>query len=117
MPMEVIQVNAVGLPARFPAAAIRDHVPSNLPVEMTTFIGRDDDLARLSDLISEHRLVTLLGPGGTGKTRLAIEAGTRQLDRFPDGVWLVELAPVKQPDLVIAHAADVWGLGGGQQPR
>ena len=54
--------------------------------------------------------MTLLGPGGSGKTRLAIEAAARELDRFPDGVWLVELAPVMSPELVINELADTWGL-------
>ena len=112
--MDVVQVNGSGLPEKFPPLRASEEIPNNLPAETTTFVGRDEDLARLDDLIAEHRLVTLLGPGGTGKTRLAIQAAARQLERFPDGVWLVELAPVMSPELVVSELADVWGLRAGE---
>jgi predicted ATPase/DNA-binding SARP family transcriptional activator len=70
----------------------------NLPAPLTTFIGRDEELALVGKRLEESRLVTLVGPGGSGKTRLAIEVGHRMTDRSPDGVWLVELAPVTNPD-------------------
>ncbi len=111
---ELVQVEAAGLPSQFPPLRTSLKAPGNLPHATTSFVGRVADLARLGDLIARHRLVTLLGPGGTGKTRLAIEAAARQLDRFPDGVWLVELAPVMAPELVIAELADVWGLRAGE---
>ncbi len=68
--------------------------PNNLPVASATLIGRDDDVARVEDLLGEYRVVTLLGAGGVGKTRLSLEVARRQLARYPDGVWLVELAPL-----------------------
>ena len=113
-PMEVVQVDGGGLPSQFPPLRQSEAVPNNLPTDTTTFIGREEDIARVGALIAEHRLVTLLGPGGTGKTRLAIEAAARELDRFPDGVWLVELASVGQPDQVTAQIADIWGLRAGE---
>ena len=70
---------------------------TNLPAQLTSFVGRDDDLAAVAELLDRHRLVTLVGPGGAGKTRLAAEAAVRVLDRFRGGVWLVELAPVTDP--------------------
>lgn len=73
-----------------PAAAPR----TNVPAQLTSFVGRDADLAAVTALLDRHRLVTLVGPGGAGKTRLAGETAGRVLDRFPDGVWLTELAPV-----------------------
>jgi predicted ATPase/DNA-binding SARP family transcriptional activator len=67
---------------------------SNLPAQLTSFVGRDGDLAAVADLLTAHRLVTLVGPGGAGKTRLSAEVAVRTLPRFPDGAWLAELAPV-----------------------
>jgi len=113
-PMDVVQVDGEGLPTQFPPLRQSEGIPNNLPAETTAFIGRADDLARLDDLVAKHRLVTLLGPGGTGKTRLALQAATRHLERFADGVWLVELAHVGSPDRVIAAFADVWGLRSGE---
>ena len=87
-------------PAPVPAApALADPGPaipriSNLPAQLTSFVGRDDELNRVSKLLGESRLVILTGPGGTGKTRLAIEAAARLTDQMPDGVWFVALASV-----------------------
>jgi predicted ATPase/class 3 adenylate cyclase len=116
-PMDVVQVSAAGLPAHFPPLRSSTEVPNNLPSDTTSFIGRDDDLRKVEALLEQSRLVTLLGPGGTGKTRLAIQAAARQLHRFPDGVWLVELAPVSQPELVVSEIADIWGLRAGEGSR
>ena len=67
----------------------------NLPAQLTSFVGRDEELNRVAKLLDEARLVTLTGPGGTGKTRLAIEAAARLADQAPDGIWFVPLAPVR----------------------
>jgi pentatricopeptide repeat protein len=75
-------------------AATDERPRTNLRAGMTSFVGRDDDVARIVKLIGEHRLTTLTGLGGAGKTRLSIEAARTLLDQMPDGVWLVELAPV-----------------------
>jgi predicted ATPase/DNA-binding SARP family transcriptional activator/tetratricopeptide (TPR) repeat protein len=70
---------------------------TNLRAQITSFVGRDDDLARIAEMLGGSRLVTLTGPGGSGKTRLATEAAATLLDRMPDGVWLAELGPVVDP--------------------
>ncbi len=72
----------------------------NLPPQLTSYIGRDTEETEIRSRLSLHRLVTLTGPGGAGKTRLAVEIGRRMLDDTPDGVWLVELAPVSDPQIV-----------------
>jgi predicted ATPase/DNA-binding winged helix-turn-helix (wHTH) protein len=77
----------------------------NLPYQLTSFIGREQEIAQLEELVTANRLVTLTGAGGAGKTRLAIEVATRLIDRFPDGVWLVELAALSDPRLVPQAAA------------
>jgi predicted ATPase/DNA-binding CsgD family transcriptional regulator len=74
---------------------------SNLPAHVSSFIGREGELAEIARLAREHRLITLTGPGGTGKTRLALHAATAALNQFPDGVWFVALAPLSGPELVI----------------
>ncbi|NUR24842.1 MAG: AfsR/SARP family transcriptional regulator, partial [Catenulispora sp.] len=84
---------------------------TNLPAARTSFLGRDDDLRRVRELVGGSRLVTLTGPGGSGKTRLAIESARGLAESFPDGVWLVELAPVTKPeDVAPAVAAAVGAL-------
>jgi predicted ATPase/DNA-binding SARP family transcriptional activator len=82
------------LPAQRPVPRQTGRRRSNLPAQLTSFIGRDDELAGLARLLAESRLVTLTGPGGAGKTRLSVEVGARLLDRASDGVWFVPLAPV-----------------------
>jgi hypothetical protein len=69
----------------------------NLPYQLTSFVGREQEIAQLEELVTAHRLVTLTGAGGTGKTRLAIEVARRLIGVFPDGVWLVELAALSDP--------------------
>jgi len=83
---------------------------NNLPQQLTTLIGREADLADITARLAAHRLVTLTGSGGVGKTRLAIEAGRNVLDRYPDGVWLAELAPLNDPQLVTSIIGDVLGV-------
>lgn len=79
--------------------------PTNLPIPISSFIGRVDELALLDKAIHEHRFVTVVGPGGAGKTRLAVEAGRNVRGTFPDGVWLVDLAQVSDPNGVAQAAA------------
>ena len=73
----------------------------NLPAQLTTFIGREKEMQTVKDLISEHRLVTLTGAGGCGKTRLAIEVAAQLVPAFEDGVWFVDLAPISNEDRVV----------------
>jgi predicted ATPase/class 3 adenylate cyclase len=82
----------------------------NLPEQWSSFIGRDSELAQLNELFPHHRLITLVGPGGTGKTRLALQAVAERIDSTPDGVWLVELAPVSEPSNVASAVADTLGV-------
>jgi predicted ATPase/DNA-binding SARP family transcriptional activator len=83
----------------------------NLPTPVTSFVGRQAELAQAWDLLRRSRLVTLTGPGGTGKTRLAIELARISLDAFPDGAWLVELESVSEPAAVLPSLAAVLGIG------
>ncbi|MGA2394411.1 MAG: diguanylate cyclase [Candidatus Lustribacter sp.] len=83
---------------------------NNLPVATAALIGRDDDLGRVGDLLGGYRVVTLLGAGGVGKTRLALDVARRQLTRYPDGVWLVELAPLGDEAHVISAFSTLFGV-------
>lgn len=84
--------------------------PNNLPVARTTFVGRDDDVAKVEALLDRHRLVTLVGSGGVGKTRLAIQVGAGLLDRYSDGVWFVDFAPITDSELVGSVVARPLGM-------
>ena len=82
----------------------------NLPVQLTSFVGRDGELVELERLVSARRLVTLTGVGGCGKTRLAVQLGARTGDRWPDGFWLVDLGSVTDPELTAGLAAAALGV-------
>lgn len=84
--------------------------PTNVPERMSELIGRDNSIAELLDLIAKHRLVTLTGTGGVGKTRLAFEVARHLLREFPDGVWLAELAPISDSELLPSVVASALGL-------
>ena len=87
-----------------------DAFPNNLPDQLTTFVGRAEELAQLREAIGETRLLTLTGAGGAGKTRLALQLAADLLERFPDGVWWVDLAPISDPQLVAEALAGVLGV-------
>jgi predicted ATPase/DNA-binding XRE family transcriptional regulator len=91
-------------PAQLPAPR------HSLPLQLTSFVGREKEIAEVTQLISTTRLVTLTGVGGTGKTRLALEVARGLLARFPDGVWLAELAPLADPALIPQTVATAFGL-------
>jgi len=95
---------AIPLP---PPRPVRKH---NLPVHVTRFFGRENEIAGLKQRLADHRLVTLTGSGGVGKTRLSLQAAGEILDDFSGGVWLVELAPLTDPLLVAQHVASVLGV-------
>jgi predicted ATPase/class 3 adenylate cyclase len=89
-----------GLPAEFPAIRTLDARPTNLPPQRTSFVGREREVAEVTSLLAETRLLTLTGPGGTGKTRLALKVAADHLDRFSDGVFFADLSPIVDPALV-----------------
>ena len=99
-PEHLFDLAIEGHPSDFPAPATLDVRPTNLPRQLTSFVGRRDEIATTVKLLSDHRLVTLTGPGGTGKTRLALEVAAELLPSFPDGAFLVDLAPVSDPERV-----------------
>ena len=110
----VFQVRAPGLRAEFPALRALDTSPGNLRPAATSFIGREREVAEVTAAMRAHRVVTLTGVGGVGKTRLATEVAARLSDEFPDGVWLFDLAAVTDPAAVPDAVASVLGIT--QQP-
>jgi predicted ATPase/class 3 adenylate cyclase len=85
-------------------------IPNNLPQQVTSFIGRERELDEVKALLSRSRLLTLLGTGGLGKTRLSLQIAAEILPEYPDGVWFLDLASIRDPELVVAEAAQVLGL-------
>ncbi len=109
-PMHLYQIVAADLPADFPPLKSLDVLPNNLPVQLTSFIGREQEMAEVKRLLSSSRLLTLTGIGGVGKTRLALQVTAEVLDQFKDGVWLVELASLTDPDLLPQAVAFALGV-------
>ncbi|MDQ4005528.1 MAG: adenylate/guanylate cyclase domain-containing protein, partial [Actinomycetota bacterium] len=101
----LFQLTVEGLTAEFPSLRSLDARPNNLPSEMSRFIGREEAIREVETLLDETRLLTLTGPGGTGKTRLALEVAHRRLTAFRDGVWFVDLSPVTDPQVVLTEIA------------
>jgi predicted ATPase/class 3 adenylate cyclase len=108
-PERVYQVVVGDLPRAFPPLRSLSTRRSNMPVSLTSFVGRETELAEVATVLDRHRLVTVVGTGGTGKTRLMLEAAGRLLDRFPDGVWLAELAPLTDPSQIPSEVARALG--------
>jgi class 3 adenylate cyclase/tetratricopeptide (TPR) repeat protein len=109
-PEHVFQVDADGLAAEFPALKSLNAMRHNLPTQLNELIGREQEVAELAGLLGRERLVTILAPGGTGKTRLALEVAAGASDAFPDGVFFVPLAPLRNSDSIpqaIAESIDV----------
>jgi predicted ATPase/DNA-binding CsgD family transcriptional regulator len=117
-PERLSQVVADDLPSDFPALRSLDARPNNLPAQLTNFIGRERVLADVEQLLDRARLLTLTGPGGTGKTRLSLQVAAASIDRFEDGAFFVGLAPISDPDLVIPTVAQTFGVHelGGRPP-
>ena len=109
-PEHVFQLSGPGLPVDFPPLRSLNTLPNNLPVQLTSFIGRESEIAEVKALLATTRLLTLTGPGGTGKTRLSLQVAADVLDMFPDGAWLAELAPLLDPVLVPQTVASVLGV-------
>ncbi|WP_320069244.1 adenylate/guanylate cyclase domain-containing protein [Micromonospora sp. RTGN7] len=106
----LFQLVAPGLERQFPRPRTADAVAHNLPTQATSFVGRETERAELRRLVEGHRLVTVLGAGGAGKTRLAVELTAAMVEEHPDGVWFVDIATVTDPGLVAFAVAAVLGL-------
>ncbi|GIF70678.1 hypothetical protein Asi02nite_01960 [Asanoa siamensis] len=106
----LFQLVAPGLGRDFPRPRTVDEAVHNLPTQVTPFIGRQTERAELSALLRENRLVTVVGAGGAGKTRIAVEVAGPLVDAYPDGVWFVDIATVTDPGLVAFAIAAVFGL-------
>jgi predicted ATPase/class 3 adenylate cyclase len=109
-PEHVFQLIGPGLPASFSALRSLDSLPGNLPVQLTSFVGREREMAEVQRLLAKSRLLTLTGPGGTGKTRLALQAAAEATESFSHGVWLAELAALSDPALLPQTVASVLGV-------
>lgn len=109
-PQHLYQLAAPGIRRDFPAPRSIDAFTHNLPSLRSTFIGRDQEIAEVRKLLERHRLVTLAGVGGCGKTRLALQIGAEELDRFEDGVFFIELGPLSDASLIAGKTADAIGL-------
>ena len=102
----VFQLIISDLPSEFPPLNTASAIPNNLPTRVSSIIGRDDDIQAIARLIGEHRLVTILGPGGVGKTSLALTVGSQLVDGFPGGVTFVDLSAVSEAALVVPSIAN-----------
>ena len=113
-PEHLFSISAPGLPSEFPRLRSLDASRTNLPTQLTNFVGRRHERNEVSRLLDVHRLITVTGTGGTGKTRLAIQLARDLLLRFPDGAWMVSLAPVSAGSGVAQ--ACLTGVGAQEQP-
>lgn len=109
-PEEIFQLSLNDLPSDFPPIRSLDRRPHNLPLQLTSFIGRDRELAAAEELLRKTRLLTLTGPGGTGKTRLGLQVASRALADFKDGVFFVALASITEPGLIPSAIALALGV-------
>jgi predicted ATPase/class 3 adenylate cyclase/Tfp pilus assembly protein PilF len=111
-PERVFQLVAPGLPTEFPPLRTLEGRPNNLPIQPNPLVGREREVSEIVDRLRSDgaRLLTLTGPGGTGKTRLALQAGADSLEQFDDGVFFVSLAAVTDPELVLSTIAGSLGL-------
>jgi predicted ATPase/class 3 adenylate cyclase/DNA-binding CsgD family transcriptional regulator len=99
-PEHVYQLGHSELPGGFPPLRSLDALPNNLPVQLTSFVGREKEIEEIKELLNETRMLTLTGSGGCGKTRLALQVAADLLDDYEGGAWLVDLASLNDPDLI-----------------
>ena len=109
-PVRIFQVLALELQKEFPALRALDVFPNNLPLQLTSFIGRERELGEIQQMLASTRLLTLTGPGGTGKTRLSLQIGEKLLSSFADGIWIAELASLTDPSSLPQTIAGIFGL-------
>lgn len=109
-PLRLYQLVIPDLPEDFPPIHSLSRSTNNLPIQLTSFIGREREKKEACDLLTSTRLLTLIGPGGTGKTRLSLELASEQIHGFKDGAWLVELAAITDPANIPGAIASVFGL-------
>jgi predicted ATPase/class 3 adenylate cyclase len=107
----IYQISTTDLQQEFPALRSQKKATDNLPTQLTSFVGRERELAEAKSRFENARLLTLIGPGGTGKTRLSIQIGSQLVINFKDGVWLVEFAPIYDPSLIMQTIASVFEIG------
>jgi predicted ATPase/class 3 adenylate cyclase len=109
-PEQIYQLLAPDLTDAFPPLRSLDAFPNNLPLQLTSFVGRDTEVAEIAALLGKHRLLTLIGSGGIGKTRVSLQVAANLMEAHADGTWFVEFAPLSDPELVattIANAAQL----------
>lgn len=109
-PQQIFQVTASELPSDFPPLKTLESLPNNLPLQLTSFVGREKEIAELKARLEHVRLLTLTGPGGAGKTRLSLQVAAESVDQFAHGVWFVDLAALAEPHLVPQIVAITLGL-------
>jgi len=109
-PERIFQAVIPDLPADFPPLRTLDVISNNLPIQLTSFVGREREMTEVKRLLTTTRLLTLQGAGGAGKTRLAIQVAADLIEEFAHGVWLVDLAPLSDPALVVQTVASTLGV-------
>ena len=109
-PEQIYQLIAPDLQQKFFPLRSLEQLPNNLPLQVTSFVGRERDVVEIQELLQKTRLLTLVGTGGVGKTRLALQASADLLDRYPDGVWYVEFAPLVDGSLIPNTVASIFGV-------
>ena len=109
-PEAILQVVSPGLQSEFPLLRTLDAIPNNLPKLLTSFVGRDRELAEAVRLLGATRLLTFTGPGGTGKTRLSLQLAAEVADGYPDGVFFVDLAPINDVEVIPSRILETLGI-------
>lgn len=109
-PERIYQAAAPGLLSEFPPLTTPETIRHNLPAQLSSFIGREEEMAEARELLSSTRLLTFIGPGGTGKTRLSLQLAAEQLPEFKDGVWLIELAQMADATYILSTIASTFRL-------
>jgi predicted ATPase/class 3 adenylate cyclase/Tfp pilus assembly protein PilF len=106
----IYQLNISGLPAEFPKLQTKNNSYTNLPITLTSFIGRENEIHELKELLKTRRMLTIFGSGGSGKTRLAIQVANDLTNSFPDGVWFVDLSPLSNSTHISSYIMSDLGI-------